>query len=196
MPEPTTAAEIFPHIRIVMGMVIGLGVTRLLSGFARIAQHPGRPPFYGIHLAWAASALLMLVHFWWWEFGLFHVGPWTFEIYIFIIAYSILLFLLCAFLFPENLSDYAGYEDYFLSRRAWFFGILAASYVFDLFDTLLKGRPHLEQFGQEYLWRLPISVALCAVAMATRNRIFHVMFVVATLLYQVSFILRLFNRLS
>jgi len=44
--EQTLAAgaEVFPHIRIVMGMVIGLGVARLLSGVARIVQYLIRTP--------------------------------------------------------------------------------------------------------------------------------------------------------
>jgi hypothetical protein len=142
--EAPSAAEIFPHVRIVMGMVIGLGVTRLLSGVARIVQHPRRTPVYAVHLGWTLSVLLMLVHFWWWEFGLYHVGEWTFGIYFFLISYSIALFLLCAFLFPESMADYSGYEDYFLSKRIWFFGILASTYLFDYADTLIKGRQHLE----------------------------------------------------
>jgi hypothetical protein len=36
----TAAPELFPHIRIVMGMVIGLGVTRMLMGVAGLVQHP------------------------------------------------------------------------------------------------------------------------------------------------------------
>jgi hypothetical protein len=66
--EIASAHDVFPHIRIVMGMVIGLGVTRLLSGVARIVQHPGQYRLYPVHLAWVASMLLLLVHFWWWEF--------------------------------------------------------------------------------------------------------------------------------
>lgn len=54
-----------------MGMVIGLGVTRLLSGVARIVQHPGQHRLYPVHLAWVGFMLLLLVHFWWWEFGLY-----------------------------------------------------------------------------------------------------------------------------
>jgi hypothetical protein len=189
-------AEVFPHIRIVMGMVIGLGVTRLLSGVARIVQHPDRFPLYSVHLGWVLSVLLMLVHFWWWEFGLYHITDWTFGVYLFLISYAIVLFLLCALLFPESMTDYAGYEDYFLSRRVWFFGILASTYLFDFVDTLLKGEEHLASFGTEYLVRLPVSIALCCLAMATRNRLFHILFVVATLIYQVSFILRLFDRLT
>lgn len=144
------AHDIFPHIRIVMGMVIGLGVTRLLSGLARIVQHPGQYRLYPVHLAWVVSVLLMLVHFWWWEFGLFQIETWTFGKYLFIIFYAVTLFLLCALLFPDSMLDYTSYEDFFYSRRAWFFGLLAASYLLDVVDTLLKGPEHFARFGVEY----------------------------------------------
>ena len=83
--------------------------------------------------------LLTLIHFWWWEFGLFAVGQWTFGIYLFIVSYAILLFLLCALLFPDSMLDYTSYEDFFISRRAWFFGVLGATYLFDVVDTLHQG---------------------------------------------------------
>lgn len=38
--DTISSTEIYPHIRIVMGMVVGLAVARLLSGVARIVQHP------------------------------------------------------------------------------------------------------------------------------------------------------------
>jgi hypothetical protein len=189
------AHDIFPHIRIVMGMVIGLGVTRLLSGLARIVQHPGQYRLYSVHLAWVVSVLLMLVHFWWWEFGLFQIETWTFGKYLFIIFYAVTLFLLCALLFPDSMLDYTSYEDFFYSRRAWFFGLLAATYLLDVIDTLLKGPEHFARFGVEYLFRTPVFVGLCIIAILVRDRRFHIAFVAAALVYQISFILRLFDTI-
>ncbi|RUV68440.1 MAG: hypothetical protein EOR30_12050 [Mesorhizobium sp.] len=189
------AHDIFPHIRIVMGMVIGLGLTRLLSGLARIVQHPGQYRLYPVHLAWVVSVLLMLVHFWWWEFGLFQIETWTFGKYLFIIFYAVTLFLLCALLFPDSMLDYTSYEDFFYLRRAWFFGLLAATYLLDVVDTLLKGPEHFARFGVEYLFRTPVFVALCVIAMLVRDRRFHIAFVAAALIYQISFILRLFDTI-
>jgi hypothetical protein len=196
--EPTLAAapEAFPHIRIVMGMVVGLGVTRLLSGVARIVQHPTQYRLYPVHLAWAASVLLMLVHFWWWEFGLYGIAEWTFGIYLFIIGYAVLLFLLAALLFPDSMLDYSGYEDFFISRRAWFFGVMALTYLFDVVDTLIKGEAHFERFGNEYLIRTPLFVVLCIAAAWTPNRPFQAAFVAVTLVYQASWILRLFDTMA
>ena len=194
--EPQPAADVFPHVRIVMGMVIGLGVTRLLSGLARIVQHPRQYPLDPVHLSWVASLLLTLIHFWWWEFGLFGIRHWTFEIYFFIVLYAVTLFLLCALLFPDSMEGYAGYEEYFYARRGWFFGLLAATYLFDVVDTLIKGQAHFARFGVEYLVRTPVFVLLCLVAIWTTDRRFHRAFIAFTLIYQISWILRLFSSIG
>jgi len=120
-----SAAELFPHIRIVMGMVVGLGITRLLMGVAGLVQHPDRAKISLIHLLWAFSVLVELILFWWWEFALYEVTDWSFGIFAFLIFYAITLFLMAALLFPDKLDDYAGYEDFFLKRRHWFFGVFA-----------------------------------------------------------------------
>ena len=191
-----SAHDIYPHIRIIMGMVIGLGITRLLSGIARIVQHPGHQRLSVVHLAWVVSVLLSLVHFWWWEIGLYEVEAWTFGTYLFIIAYAIALFLLCALLFPDNLYEYDGYQDYFFARRAWFFSVLAVTYLLDVADTLIKGEAHFSRFAHEYLIRTPILVTLCLVAIRTASPRFHAIFVAATLAYQLSWIFRLFATLN
>lgn len=118
MPQPPLPSpEIFQHVRIIMGMVVGLSVARLLNGLVRIIQHPGQTRVYPVHIGWVLTLLLMLMHFWWWEFWLVTLHSWTFEIYLFLIIYAIILFFLSAFLFPDSISDYTGYEDFFISRR-------------------------------------------------------------------------------
>lgn len=190
-----SAHDVFPHIRIVMGMVVGLGVTRLLSGVARLVQHPQQHLLYSVHLAWVASVLLSLIHFWWWEFSLYQISTWTFGIYLFVIGYAIFLFLQCALLFPDSLQEYENYEDFFFARRAWFFGLLAATSLFDFIDTRIKGEEHFSRFSGEYFIRTPILIIMCIVAAKTRSKKFHVVFVAVTLIYQLSWIFRLFDRL-
>src|SRR5262245_55094767 len=71
-----------------MGIVLGLGITRLLTGTARFVQHPRRQRPYWLHLAWVLYMLVALTHFWWWEFWLYGVTVWTYEFYVFLIAYT------------------------------------------------------------------------------------------------------------
>jgi hypothetical protein len=108
----------------------------------------------------------------------------------------VVLFLLCALLFPDSLRDYESYEEYFYARRAWFFGLLAATFLLDVVDTLIKGEAHFQKFALEYLIRTPVLVTLCIAAAMTGNRHFHKIFVAAMLAYQMSWILRLFYTLD
>ena len=194
--EAEIAPELFPHIRIVMGTVIGLGITRLLMGAAGLVQHPDRARLSPLHLLWAGSILVELIFFWWWEFALFEIEDWTFGIFFFIITYAVTLFLVAALLFPDNISEYEGYEDFFLQRRHWFFGLFAATFAFDLIDTLIKGEALWERFRMEYYFQVPIGILLCGIAIWTASRRFHLTLVTVHLAYQASWIWRLFNTVT
>jgi hypothetical protein len=193
MALPVPNSDLYLHVRVVISIIVGLCITTLLSGFARFVQHPRRERVSILHLGWAASLLLSIIHFWWWEFRLSRVQEWTFAIYFFIILYAILFYFLCTLLFPSDLRDYAGYEDYFLSRRKWFFGFLAATYVADVIDTSLKGSVYLHSFGVEYPIRIVGNLILCTIAIITPNRRVQLALLAVSFLYDVSFILRLYS---
>jgi hypothetical protein len=189
-------SQLFIHLRILMGTVIGLGMARLLLGFAGIIQHPRRARLSATHLIWAASIFVTLIHFWWWEFALFTVTQWTFGAFIFLIAYCTALFMLCVLLFPDDIKEYDGYEDFFMSRRAWFFGFFGATVIFDIFDSSLKGWDYLTTFDLEYAIQVPVSLALCGVAIYSKNRRFQLIFAIVQILYQLSWVIRLFRTVS
>jgi len=195
MDPPFQSHDVYFHIRILIGVVLGLGLTRMLSGVSRIVQHPGHKPIYAVHLLWVAIVFLSAIHFWWWEFSLIHHAPWKFELFVFVLFYAFLFFLLSSLLFPDAMDEYAGYEDYFLSRRRWFFGLLAATVPVDLIDTLAKGRAHFESLGVEYPVRLAILLVLCGLAAWTTNRRFHLLFAAFYLVYLLSWILRAYREL-
>jgi hypothetical protein len=180
----------------VLGILLGLAITRLLMGLARFVQHPGRQKVYGVHVGWAAFLFVLLTHFWWWEFRLVHVHDWTFVVYAFLICYVVLIFLLCTLLFPDDLDEYTGYRDYFLSRRVWFFGLMALSFLLDLGDTLIKGKAYLHSLTAEYPVRNAAYIVLCLVAMRVRSERFHAAFVIAAIAYECLWIYRLYDRVS
>lgn len=195
MEHPPPAADAFTHVRIILGFVISLSLARLLSGFAQFVQHPGlkRDP---LHLLWAASILLLLVHFWWWEFGLAAIRIWTFDKYVFLIAFAFQLYLLTTLLFPDSIAEYENYCDYFMRRRKWFFGLFASVNVFDVIDTLIKGPEHVSKYEADYWVQPPLYVALSLIAIATPNRKFHYAFVTLNLAYQLYFIGHAFSTLG
>lgn len=192
----SSAPDVFTHARILVGVVIGLGLTRILTGVARFMQHPHVKPLYVTHLLWLAVVLLSAVHFWWFELELAHIQPWPFELFVFVLCYAFLFYLMASLLIPDEIDEYASYEEYFLSRRGWFFGLLAATVPVDLLDTLVKGPAYFHSLGIEYPLRLGTVLVLCGIAAWTRNRTFHFTFAALYLLYLIAWILRLYRVLD
>ena len=186
-------SDIYIHVRVVIPIIVGLCITTLLSGFARFVQHPRleRPSL--LHLGWAASILLWVTHFWWWEFRLAAIRTWNFETYLFVIFYAILYFLMSKLLFPDDITEYGGYEQYFLSRRCWFFGLLAATLFFDYIDTALKGAAYLHSFGIEYPIRLGVNLLFCIAGLFFPNRRVQFTMLALTIAYQIVFIFMYYN---
>ncbi|WFU89341.1 hypothetical protein QA644_10020 [Rhizobium sp. CC1099] len=194
--QAAATPEVFVYIRAIMAMVIGLSLTRLLTGLAGIVQSPKKHRVYHVHLGWVASMFLFIIHFWWWEYRLGSLVVITFGVYLFLISFCCLFYFLSVLLFPTSIEEYGDYEDYFISRRTWFFGMLALTYAVDLGDSWLKGQAYVHALGREYLIRNLAYIVLCVVAAWTRNRRFHIAFVSLGLLYQISWIFRLYDVLG
>ncbi|RCS24991.1 hypothetical protein DUT91_05995 [Phyllobacterium salinisoli] len=191
-----TVSEIFVHIRIIIGIILGLCISRLLTGLARFVQHPAYEIIYSVHLAWVAFMLLAIVHFWWFEFYLQWISVWHFGIYLYVIFYASLYFFASTLLFPDHMQEYSGYRDYFMSRRNWFFSIMILIYIADIGDTLLKGQDHFDAHGIEYPIRAAVFILACLVAMLTTSQRFHVIFVALAIIDEIVFIVRDYSTLG
>lgn len=162
-------ASLFPHLRILLGTILGLGMSKLLTGFAEQIQHPERFRPWLVHSLWAISVVIELPLFWWWEFALSRLPLWTFDTFFFLILYTITLYLMTAILFPEDIDEYGGYERYFMERRFWFFGLLAATFLFDMVDTAIKGSEHWHALSADYVVQVPAGLVLCAIGCWSRR---------------------------
>ena len=188
--------EVYVYIRTVMSIIISLSLARLLTGLAAFVQAPDKHRVYWVHVGWALSMFLFIIHFWWWEYRLGSLTVIGFGVYLFLIFYCCLFFFLCVLLFPTSVEDYGSYEDYFISRRHWFFGLLALTYAVDLADTALKGGAYFFSLGWEYPLRNISYIVLCIAAALTANRRFQAVFVIIGLVYQIVWIFRLYGMLG
>lgn len=201
MSEATTAAttadiEGFYHVRIVMGVVTGLSVTRLLGGLSRFIQQPEHNAVHLPHLVWTLFLLLYIVHFWWFEFALQAVPRWQFQTYLFHLGYAALIFFIAALLFPDKMVECEDFADYFQSRRRWFYGLLALLFLVDMADTLLKGREHFLSFGLQYPVRQTVLISLALIAMVVKDRRYHLVFATGALLVEIWWIFAQFRYLD
>lgn len=187
---------VFEYVSVLTSIIVGLGIAHLLKGVATIVQHPGRARVYWVHLLWVAFMFFQAIFFWWWEFKLVSLEQWTFHIYLFVLFYAFIIYMLCALLFPQDLEGYSGYQDYFMSRRAWFLGLLAIFFLVDFWDTWLKGTEYFASLGMEYLIAQGLMIAGCLVGIATANRRFHAGFALIILIYQVLWAFRNYDTMG
>ena len=178
---------LFLHIRVVMGIILGLSITTVLKGLAQIIEHPQRRGCSALHLGWVAWTLISLVTFWWWEFRLIEVHRWTFETYLFVIVYCATWFLLCALLFPDDLREYGSYGNYLMQRRRWIFSVMAALTLLDLVDTAIKGSSRWKRLGAAYPLHAVLMLAVAVLGWRLRSQRTQLRLVLATLAYQIGY---------
>jgi len=187
---------LYLHIRIVLSIILGLSLTTLLKGMVGFVQHPRRNRFSIVHFGWVLWSLVSVITFWWWEYKLADVTAWTFESYTFVLIYCSSYFVLAALLFPEDIKEYAGLEDYVLSRRFWLFGLIAAITLLDIGDTVLKGSKQVAALGLAYDLRIGVMLIACAIGAATTRRTVHIALVCAVLAYQIWYTLVQYSTLA
>jgi len=186
---------VLSHVRTVISIIVGLSMGRLLTGLARFVQHPRQHKIYSVHLAWTFFMLLHIISFWWWEFHLVNV-QWTFPLYGFVAFYASVFFFMCTMLFPDTMYEYKGFEDYFMSRRKWFFGILIGTFFLDIIDTLIKGGDYVQSLGPEYWVRIAFFVITSAAAIIVSNQRFQLAFAIVALVAEIGWALGLYDTLT
>jgi hypothetical protein len=165
--------DFFNYVMVLASVIVGLAVTHLLQGVAKLVQDPDRPRLYWVHCLWILLMFLNSLFWWWWQFALSRVERWTFEYYAFVMCFAVLLYLICATLVPNSLGQYADYRAYYFSRRRWLFGMLLAFSLFDFIDSALKGVDHLAALGWSYFLSVAVRSVLIGGAMITRNAKYH-----------------------
>lgn len=193
--DPAPLPEALGYIRIIVGMVVGLSLARLVNGLTRFIQHPTNR-VYLIHFAWTLFMLSAIVHFWWYQFSLNRVHVWTFGLYLFVLVYAMLFVGIASLLFPDSMDEYTGYEDYFESRRRWFYGLLAAIFVVDIGNTLIKGTDFFLALGVQYPIRQVLLAVGAVIAIFVSSRKYQVFFVTLALVHQFIWIFRHFDVLQ
>ncbi|MFK4824835.1 hypothetical protein ACI0FM_08610 [Paenochrobactrum sp. BZR 588] len=157
--------EIFTHVRILIAMIISISVARILSGVAKFLQHPKRNKLSALHLLWAFSILLELILFWWWGVRLGVDIDWTFSTYMLHITYGVTLYLMSALLFPDDILEYQGYQDFFIQRRYWFFTLLASTWVIDIAKTIAVGG----NVSSAFVVHAFTTISVCILAVIFKN---------------------------
>ncbi len=130
--------DAFSYLSVLISIVLGLGVTQVLTGFGRMIEARDRVRTYGPALIWAGVILLIHVQTWWVMFGLRAHQGWTFGAFLMVLLQPLVLYLLAALALPTDFGSGSPVDlrVHYERHAPWFFGLgvllLAQSVVRDL----------------------------------------------------------------
>jgi hypothetical protein len=93
----------FKHVVVPIGVIIGLGVARIVVSISQYIQQHKRVRFSAIHAVWATVLFLLFVGLWWFLWGMRSIEAerWSYFTLIYLLVGPALLYLPSILLLPE-----------------------------------------------------------------------------------------------
>lgn len=183
----------FEYITALLSIIIGLGITHLFVGISRLINNAEGVKIYWIHLLWSFYIFIYMISFWWFEYKFSTLNELTFQVYLFMILYAVVLFFLSVINMPYHFPE--DFKTYFYSSRKWFYTALLTTNVIDIFDSALKGSEYLSSLGTAYVIFMSITFLLLVLGTVSRKVLIQAAVVIFMNLYQLWFLLSNFKTL-
>lgn len=184
--------QAFDHLAVLVSIVLGLGITQLLSGFGRWLEQRAAMRAYMPAIVWAVFLLLVHVQTWWSMFGLRGFEDWSFLQFALLLLQPIVLYLLAHLVFPLS-APALDLRTNFELQRPWFFGALLVLLAVSLLKDLAR-HGHLPE-PANLVFHAVLSV-VAIVALATRKDLPHRVLAWVALLAVAAYISLLFRELA
>jgi len=106
----------FEYVIVLISIILGLGITTILTGIAEFIKYPPKGKFYFPYGVWILFVFVLHILEWWESYTLKGIGTWKVPIFLFIILYPIALYILAHLLFPADLKQGANTKEFYLNN--------------------------------------------------------------------------------
>lgn len=161
--------ESFRWLSVVLSIILGLGVTRLLSGFVLVFRMRRTVAVDWVTLLWGASVFFSQLSLWW---SLYEVpgamAHWNFAVFMAFVSLPTMLYLSAALLLPvEDIKPGHSQRDYFEQDGRWALPPLAVfNIVAIVLNMIVFGASPLSAWGAAAM----LGAALALLAFFVRTR--------------------------
>lgn len=169
--SPSVRVDEFSYLTVLLSIVLGLGLTRLLTGLGHQIEMRGQVRSYWPALVWALVLVLVHVQTWWTMFGLRGHAGWTFLAFLVVLLQPVVLFLLAVLVLPTLTPGVpVDLRAHYFAQSRWFFALFGVLLAVSLAkDLVLSGSlPDVANVGFHLAF-----LALAAAAGATRREGVH-----------------------
>jgi hypothetical protein len=117
----------FEYVVVLTSIILGMGITQLITGFAAIVLRWNDVKLYWPHLVLIMLIFIIHIQDWWATYALRNNASWNLPMFLFIILYPVTLYILARILFPIRWSPVP------VDLRTFFFDNFRKIYLFMLF---------------------------------------------------------------
>jgi hypothetical protein len=127
----------FEYITVLISIILGLGITQIISGIADLIHHSNRVRIYWPHILLIVLIFFLQVQEWWQIYDLKTHGAWRLPVFLFISLYPINLFILARILFPFGVTEEV------IDLKKFYFENFRKFYLFILLSALISGAENI-----------------------------------------------------
>ena len=137
----------FEYVTVLISIVLGLGITQVLTGIADLVHQSNRVKVYWPHFVWVFLVLLMHVQEWWVTYDLKNYEPWRLPTFFFIMLYPVNLFILARLLFPFGMQEgIIDLKTFYFENYRKIFGFTGALILLAILDgVFIRSRSILDE---------------------------------------------------
>ena len=184
----------FSYLSVFISLILGLGVTHLLTGVATLIRSRRELRLWWPTPLWMATTFLIQVQTWWALFTLRTIEHWSFAAFLIVLLQPVAIFMMAALIVPRTLSgETADLKDEYFREFRWFFSALLLALIASLAKNLILtgDLPEPRNLAAHIVF-IGISIA----AFVSRSARVHLILALAGLALLTGYIALLFTTLS
>lgn len=131
----------FEFVTVLISIILGLGITQIMSGIADLIHQWEKVKLYWPHLLWVMLVFILHVQEWWLVYELKSVTVWRLPYFLFQVLYPISLFILARILFPLQSDEHSTdmKQFYLHNYRKFFVMVMILSVLSALENIFVHG---------------------------------------------------------
>lgn len=164
----------FGFVSVILAIVIGLGMTRILSGLAASLEHRSNMRSDWIVLTWAVAILLWQILFWLGTVNSARARPvFTVASFGMLLLAAVVLFFAASLVLPGHIGPGTDLRHHYHTVRKPFFLVILALPILELCDSAVNRFQHPLSREPEYLITQGAATLACVFCLGTKSRRVH-----------------------
>ena len=161
----------FEYVIVLISIILGLGITTILTGLAEFIKHSRLFKIYAPHAIWIVLVFVLHVHEWWENYSLRSVDVWKLPMFLFILLYPINLYVLAHLLFPSEIKNGVSSKEFYLANYPRLF---TSAIILDLLSIIHNLTFERLSLADQIPHFIVLSILTAGIISKSRNTAIHI----------------------